>query len=155
MRSVLLVLLSSVLACWAVINSPVANENLLTGTTDWQLTNPVRASIDRDPTNYRTPVMEGYASATSVNPGEWINFYVSTTEGFYSLEIFRMGYYNGVGGRRMLSGSFYNVTGFNQPTPSRQTANGDLLECNWVRSDLSGQSAAGSLQIPSTWVSGE
>src|SRR4051812_17945718 len=70
----------------------IQGENAKAGTTEWQLTRPGRAS----------GVIEGYASATSVNVGGSISLFVNTTEPAYTLDVFRMGYYAGLGGRRML-----------------------------------------------------
>src|SRR4051812_26829892 len=67
-------------------------ENANAGTTEWQLTHPGRAS----------GVIEGFASATSVNVGGTISLFVNTTEPNYTMDVFRMGYYGGLGGRRML-----------------------------------------------------
>ncbi|MEK0189106.1 hypothetical protein WMG39_30300, partial [Microcoleus anatoxicus PTRS2] len=65
-------------------------ENQKPGTTDWELTNP---AIKRE--------IEGYASLTSVNRGESIKLFVNTNDPNYTIDIFRMGWYNGLGGRRM------------------------------------------------------
>src|SRR5262249_24636536 len=71
--------------------TPVQTENANPGTRSWQLSNP---AINHD--------IEGYASLTSVNRGGQISFFVNTTSPSYTLEIFRMGWYGGAGGRSML-----------------------------------------------------
>ncbi len=71
--------------------NPIQTENALTGTRDWQIV-PKRAGLNRK--------IEGYASATSVNIGERITFHVSIDSGTrFAIEIYRMGWYNGDGGR--------------------------------------------------------
>jgi N,N-dimethylformamidase beta subunit-like protein len=70
-------------------------ENALNGTTEWRLSNP---SINRE--------IEGYASLTSVNVGGTIDFYVRVAAAAqqattFRFEIFRMGWYQGLGARRV------------------------------------------------------
>ncbi|BAZ28103.1 Ig domain protein group 1 domain protein [Cylindrospermum sp. NIES-4074] len=98
-------------------NNPTIIENKKIGTTEWQLTNP---AIQRE--------IEGYASMTSVNRGEEIKFFVNTKEPSYTIEIFRMGWYGGAGGRQMASA--IKRTAVKQPLPIVTQATG-LIECNW------------------------
>lgn len=102
------------------MDCPVARENRNTGTTDWQLTRPAQ---NRE--------IEGYASAVSVAPGESISLFVSTGEPSYTLEIYRMGWYDGLGGRRMLG-----PKSFEGHLQTDQTIDPDtgLIECNWQES---------------------
>ncbi|MEK0196055.1 hypothetical protein WME70_32240, partial [Microcoleus anatoxicus PTRS1] len=72
----------------AIATNLTALENQKPGTADWQLTNP---AIKRE--------IEGYASLTSVNRGESIKLFVNTNDPNYTIDIFRMGWYNGLGGR--------------------------------------------------------
>ena len=51
---------------------------------------------------YASGVIEGYASLTSVNRGGQIRFFVNTADPSYTMDVFRMGYYGGLGARRML-----------------------------------------------------
>jgi hypothetical protein len=97
--------------------NPVAAENAKPGTWEWELENAAR---NRE--------IEGYASKTSVNRGESISFYVHTREKNYSLEVFRLGWYNGMGGRRVTNA--VRLAGVRQtmPTPNAQTG---LIECRW------------------------
>src|SRR6266700_5651057 len=69
----------------------IQKENLQPGTTAWQLTNP---ADNRQ--------IEGYASLTSVPVGGNIDLFVNTADATYSLTIYRMGWYEGAGGRRVL-----------------------------------------------------
>ncbi|QSJ20778.1 hypothetical protein JYQ62_13525 [Nostoc sp. UHCC 0702] len=99
------------------INNPIIIENQKNGTTDWQLTNP---ATKRE--------IEGYASLTSVNLGDKIKLFVSTKEPNYTIEIFRMGWYNGAGGRLIMPA--IQRVGVKQPNPIVVQATG-LIECNW------------------------
>lgn len=98
-------------------SNPITIENTKPGTTDWQLTNPAtRGEI------------EGYASLTSVNRGNEIKFFVNTKEPSYTMEIFRMGWYAGSGGRQIAP--VITRKRVQQPPPLVNEATG-LIECNW------------------------
>lgn len=98
-------------------SNPITIENMKPGTTDWQLTNPAtRGEI------------EGYASLTSVNRGKEIKFFVNTKEPSYTMEIFRMGWYAGSGGRQIAP--VITRKRVQQPPPLVNEATG-LIECNW------------------------
>ena len=76
----------------------ISAENKKQGTKDWQLTfvRPDNAE------HARTKHIEGYCSEQSVKPGESITFHLSTNvPAKATIEIFRMGYYGGDGGRKM------------------------------------------------------
>jgi hypothetical protein len=114
-------------------------ENALNGTTEWRLNNP---SINRE--------IEGYASLTSVNVGGTINFYVrvaatvqqATT---FRFEIFRMGWYQGLGARRVYGPETLPGQVQTDSCPEDTGA----IECQWAVSR--------SLTIPSgptKWTSG-
>src|SRR5207253_2985174 len=70
--------------------SVIQIENNNPGSTDWQLSDP---ALERE--------IAGYASLTSVNSGKSISFYVSTRDGRFQIEFFRMGWYNRAGARLM------------------------------------------------------
>jgi hypothetical protein len=111
-------------------------ENSKKGTTDWQLTF-VRSE------NYRSPLIEGYCSRTSVRAGEEIDIYISargSSEAY--IDFYRMGYYGGTGGRFMKRSATVPVQ--EQPTPDRGANR--LRECNWKKSI--------TLKIPDDWLSG-
>jgi hypothetical protein len=128
----------------------VAVENTKPGTTLWQLQNPATMSGDNDinPSDYALAEIQGYASLTSVNQGGSIDFHVRTINtNSYTLSIFRMGWYNGLGGRLMLGP--ITLPGVVQPMPLPpvyQPVGTGLVECNW--------SVSYSLTVPTTWVSG-
>jgi hypothetical protein len=113
----------------------VAVENTKVGTTAWQLTNP--ASMwgvnSLNPSDYANVEIQGYASRASVNQGEAINFYVRTINtNPYTLSIFRIGWYNGLGGRLML-GPITLPGAVQAMPPARvfQPSGTGLVECNW------------------------
>ncbi len=81
--------------------------------------------------NYATNhEIEGYASATSVNRGEQINFFVNTSNTTYDMTIYRLGYYGGVGGRQIAT--FKNKPGVAQTACPTVDATANLVECNWT-----------------------
>src|SRR5262249_41619638 len=98
--------------------NPVQTENLKTGTSSWQLSNAA--------TNHE---IEGYASLTSVNRGGQISFFVNTTSASYTLQVFRLGWYGGAGGRSVLGPITRSATA--QPAPIVTTSTW-LVECNWL-----------------------
>jgi len=120
--------------------SQIRVENERPGTRDWQLT---RARINQG--KFRTSLIEGYCSHQSILVGQTLNIFVSTDpERQFTLDIYRMGYYGGTGGRLMttigpLRGSTQNVPEMT-PAPAR------LRQCQWVPSV--------ELKIPADWLSG-
>ncbi len=98
-------------------NNPITVENAKPGTANWQPTNQAQ---QRE--------IEGYANRTSVSPGQSISFFVNTASASYTIEIYRLGWYGGAGGR--LHRSSGSRTGIKQtiPTPSATTG---LCECKW------------------------
>lgn len=128
-------------------STQVENANL--GNSNWQITTP--ALLDKN--TKRTPAIEGYASLTSVNVGGSIDFYISAVDPNTAdpttgnpqpvlVEIFRMGYYNGLGGRLMASLPNLNLSYQQAPQPDSD----GLIDCNWASSH--------TLTIPADWVSG-
>jgi hypothetical protein len=98
--------------------NPIKTENAKTGTSDWQLTNPA--------TNHE---IEGYASATSVDRGGQIQFFVNTADSSYTLQVFRLGWYSGLGGRQMTDPATVQGTQQVIPTPDATTG---IAECHWT-----------------------
>ncbi len=93
-------------------------ENKRQGTADWQLTNP---ATERE--------IEGYASATSVNRGDSILLYINTKAVGFDLDVYRMGWYQGLGGRKIID--TITLPGVVQPMPEIEPVSG-LVDCNWV-----------------------
>ncbi len=98
----------------------VALENSLPGTADWRLDTP---ATNRE--------IEGYASATSVNGGDIVSLYVNTAAPTFQLEVFRMGWYAGLGARRVHGP--LSLPGKIQVIPRPDPTTG-LVDCNWVES---------------------
>ncbi|MFN0305303.1 MAG: N,N-dimethylformamidase beta subunit family domain-containing protein [Burkholderiales bacterium] len=97
----------------------------------------------------RNQEIEGYASATSVNRGESINLYIQTADPTYTINIYRIGWYGGNGGR-LVDGPITR-TRSEQPTCPITDAATRLVECNWIDPHV--------LRIPNTadptdWASG-
>ena len=98
-------------------SNPIVIENAKPGTAEWMLDNPAR---NRE--------IEGYASLTSVARGDEISFFVNTAEPNYTIEIFRLGWYGGLGGRRMTNPVTRKGRRQTMPSPNPTTG---LIECNW------------------------
>jgi TAT (twin-arginine translocation) pathway signal sequence. len=74
----------------------ILRENSQPGTRNWMLT---RTQVEKT-SKYRSPDIEGFCSRTSVRAGETVEIFVSTSsKSEVGLEIYRMGYYGGAGGR--------------------------------------------------------
>jgi len=117
----------------------IQKENQLPGTSDWQLTNPAQ----EENTLFHYPAIEGYAWSTSVEAGDTVKFSVSTTTSSFSVDIYRMGWYQGKGGR--LIQSVTAIPGHTYSVPSLQAGTG-LVEAKWP--------LAFTLQTNAQWVSG-
>jgi hypothetical protein len=117
----------------------IRRENARPGTRDWVLQNP---RID-PATRFRCPWIEGYCSRTSVHAGEPLSFHVSTNPPSpFVLDLYRMGYYGGAGGRHVEHlGPF---PGRVQPDPPVGPAR--LRECRWE--------PCTTITIPAEWPSG-
>jgi hypothetical protein len=127
----------------------IVRENQLPGTSAWQIPDGQGAFTQ----------IAAYANATSVAPGKSIIFYISTQQPgtLYNINIYRMGWYGGQGGRLMTTiqgqvgqaqGYYdqrnYNLVGCNSCIVDK--AGTGLIEANWKPSY--------TLAIPSDWVSG-
>jgi hypothetical protein len=114
----------------------IETENARPGDPGWVLTDPADHEI------------EGYASATSVNRGERIRFFISTVDPHYTIDIYRMGWYGGAGARLVKSG--IRREGIRQTMPTPDPATG-LIECDWIPSyDF----ATANPEDPADWNSG-
>ena len=103
----------------AQIGNPVQAENARPGTRAWQITSPTTGPGQ----------IEGYASAPSINRGGQITFYVNTTDPTYTLQVFRLGYYAGLGARAETSAIL--LTGSSQTVPAPDPVTG-VVDCNWT-----------------------
>ncbi len=100
------------------MSNPVVVENAQAGTADWLLHRPATARE-----------IEGYASATSVARGGTIALYTNTRAPSFTLEVFRIGWYQGLGARRVFGP--LSLTGTVQPEPAMQADSG-LVDCAWT-----------------------
>lgn len=117
----------------------IVRENQRPGTRDWQLS---RTRID-PATRYRCPWIEGYCSHTSLRPGDTLQFFVSTQPASsFTLDIYRLGFYGGAGGRHVRQ--LGPLLG--QPQPDPETGPYRLRNCQW--------SVSAELTIPADWLSG-
>ncbi|MBL7697770.1 MAG: hypothetical protein JNK79_06410 [Chitinophagaceae bacterium] len=147
MRITLFVLLG----CFVVVTcsqpkpeNVIVAENKLPGTTDWLISVKFDTCSLPDHRFCRRPQVEGYCSKTSVATGDTIDFFVSTNPASkFSLNIYRMGYYQGKGGS--LKKSIPELQGMQQaePQPDPKT---NFFESKWNKSY--------SLVVPEDWVSG-
>ena len=92
------------------------------------------------------PEIQGFSTDISVNVGQRIDFKIKTTASAYTVDIYRMGYYQGLGARKIASVTPSARLPQSQPTCITDVQT-DLYDCgNW------GVSA--SWNVPSTAVSG-
>ncbi len=88
--------------------------------------------------------IKGYASATSVNLDEAIDFHVTVTpEQDFTVAIYRLGYYGGDDARHLTTSP--TLGGVTQPEPDLDPETG-MISCGWP--------SAWSLKIPRNWISG-
>ncbi|HBH82559.1 MAG TPA: hypothetical protein DDY34_01955 [Bacteroidales bacterium] len=123
-------------------------ENSKPGTVEWQLQftgfdTPVTMASYPLVRYLRSMSIEGFVSKTSLLPGDSIDFKVSMDPpGRFLIDIYRMGYYGGTGGRHMVRlGSF---AGSPQTVPMMTIER--LRECNWE--------AVTTFTIPNDWPGG-
>jgi hypothetical protein len=75
--------------------------------------------------------VEGYADHVSVNAGEAVTLYVSTAAPTFRVEAYRMGWYNGLGGRLVWQSA--DLAGFVQARPT-VTPVTNMVEARWLPS---------------------
>ena len=111
--------------------NPIVAENCRQGTEDWVVRKNSFSIL-------------GFASSTSVNKGETVQFYIDTPSPQFFITIFRLGYYSGMGGR--LIETFPDIPGEKQP-PCQVNYSTGLTSCsNW--------SSSFTLKISVDWTSG-
>ncbi|MFC7724026.1 DUF4082 domain-containing protein [Nocardioides sp. GCM10028917] len=92
------------------------------------------------------PQIQGFATDISVNVGQRIDFKIDTSASSYTVDVYRMGYYQGLGARKIASVTPSASLPQNQPNCITDLTT-DLYDCgNW------GVSA--SWNVPATAVSG-
>jgi hypothetical protein len=112
-------------------------ENAKPGSSDWEIT---QAALNGE--------IDGYASRVSVGRGEPIQFFVSTADPTYTIDVFRTGWYGGLGARRIVP--TISCMGTSQVVPAPDPVTG-LVECNWVSACTI---TASSPTDPTEWPSG-
>jgi hypothetical protein len=122
-------------SCAAPAN-PVVAENCRTG-------NP---ASEWDVSGAGDSTLQGFATQISVNRGSTVSFKVKTTATAYRFDIYRMGYYGGLGARKVASVNPSAALPQTQPACLNDTATG-LVDCgNWA--------VSGSWAIPADAASG-
>ncbi|MDQ6949859.1 MAG: hypothetical protein M3256_27315, partial [Actinomycetota bacterium] len=122
--------------CGPPVVNPVACEN----------TNPGNPASDWDVSGSGDASIQGFATDMSVNKGATVSFKVNTNATNYSIGIFRLGYYQGNGARKIASLLPSANLPQRQPSCLTDAATG-LVDCgNW--------SVSASWAVPTTVVSG-
>ena len=119
------------------MNAIVA-ENCLTGnpSSQWDTTNSDAGDLS----------IQGFATDISVNQGGTVNFKIDTNASAYTIDIYRIGYYGGMGARKVTSISPSAHLPQTQPACLGDTTTG-LTDCgNWAIS--------ATWQVPANAVSG-
>lgn len=109
-------------------------------TTEWYI---------QDQDYARNREIEGYASATCVNRGESIQFFVNTPEPSYTISVYRIGWYGSAGGRLMANP--IQRIGRVQPPPLHDPET-NLVECHWT--DPYTLAIPHNADDPTDWASG-
>jgi hypothetical protein len=118
----------------AETTNPVMAENSCTGTNGWRLDHRLGPDY----------AIEGFTAPVSANVGEQVKLYVSTTAPTYTFQVYRMGWYQGLGGHLVYSSSL--LPGINQPPPTIDPTTRMVSCSNWHNPV--------TLTIPANWVSG-
>jgi hypothetical protein len=116
------------------VNRIVA-ENARQGTTSWFIDTP------------RQDEIAGYFADVSYLPGDSATLYVNSNGDPFSYTVYRMGYYQGLGGRQIASGKADANTLQPAPTVAGDYAGGPkLLTTGWYSSEV--------IPVGTNWVSG-
>lgn len=119
--------------------NPIPSENQKEGTTDWML---IKTGVD-PATRYRCPRIEGYCSQTRYRAGETLRVHVSARPASeFTLDLYRMGYYGGKGGRHVANWGPFQAN--EQPDPP--VGKKRRRDCQWDPSF--------EFRIPDDWLSG-
>src|SRR5437762_13567673 len=121
----------------AAQSSPIVIENQQPGTSQWRI---LAGSAATDAVGQ----IKGYASATSVNKGDSITFYVSVNPvQTYTIDVYRLGWYQGLGARLMQH--IGPLNGIRQTACPRNATTG-MVQCNWT--------PVYNLAVQTSWTSG-
>jgi hypothetical protein len=116
----------------SVTSTAMRAENAKPGTSQWQITQSASSNE-----------LAGFASRTSVNHGSAITLYVNTDQPTFILDVYRMGWYQGLGAHRYLHAA--GLPGIQQPPP-RVDPQTRMVYCVWQPSY--------TLHVPISWPSG-
>ena len=134
-KKYVLLLFVSAIFISSFAQNAIVTENLLPGNpqSEWDISGSGSSTI------------QGFGTDISVNKGNRINFKINTSSTFtYTINIYRLGYYQGNGARLVASLGTY--TGTVQPSPYTDASTG-LVDCgNW--------SISAYWDVPATAVSG-
>ncbi len=122
--------------CGPPVVNPIACENTQPGnpSSEWDITGSGDSSI------------QGFATDISVDQGQTVRFKVNSTASAYRLDIYRLGYYGGLGARKVATISPSVPLPQSQPACLSAATTG-LIDCgNWAES--------ASWAVPSAAVSG-
>lgn len=121
---------------FSVAQNPIVTENNLPGSpaSEWDISGAGDLSI------------QGFATDISINKGDTVHFKIKTDATNYTITIYRLGYYGGMGARNVGTGTVTATLPQIQPSPITDPVTG-LVDCgNWNESAY--------WHIPSTAVSG-
>jgi hypothetical protein len=125
------------------VDNLIIAENKLEGTTSWLIDVPEKTCEYPDHHFCRRPEIEGFCSQASYYAGDTLNLFVSANPATsYKLDLYRMGYYQGKGGRLLKSIDQLKATPQEVPTAGKN----NLIECKW--------DTAYQIVIPDEWLSG-
>jgi hypothetical protein len=113
--------------------NPIVAENQKAGTSDWRIPD----------TKITGGQLQGFASRTSVPPNGHISLYVTSNYPTYNVDIYRMGWYDGTGGRLVYSR--HGLRGHKQPDPTIDPET-RMVEADWSRSL--------TLKVSDDWTTG-
>ncbi|WP_424630930.1 DUF4082 domain-containing protein [Bradyrhizobium sp. SYSU BS000235] len=118
----------------AAVTNPIVLENQKPGNpeSEWGIDGSGDSNI------------EGFATNISVNHGTTINFKINTNSNNYRIDIYRVGYYGGMGARKVTTIQHTGVQ--NQPAPLRDATTGLVDAGNWA--------VSASWAVPADAVSG-
>ncbi|MFD3658763.1 N,N-dimethylformamidase beta subunit family domain-containing protein [Streptomyces sp. NPDC058620] len=120
-------------------DNAVVEENKAAGSDAWTMGRDATTTADD-----KVVQIQGYASKTSVAPGDSLDFHISShVAQACTVAIYRIGHYGGVGARQLTSRSEVRVEPRAKPEADPTTG---LVACDWP--------VSWTLDIPKSWVSG-
>jgi hypothetical protein len=118
--------------------NPIVAENCLPGNPD--------SEWDVSTKNAGDPTIQGFASDISVNQGGTVFFKISTPATAYTINIYRMGYYGGMGARKVA------IISPSVPLPQKQPA--CITDATTKLFDCGNWGVSASWQVPAIATSG-